>query len=46
MSEIALAQFAEVDYQIKNRAKQFWSFLSSIQEVRSGMRAARDKSAP
>lgn len=46
MSEIALAQFAEVDYQIKNRAKQFWSFLASVQEVRSGMRAAREKSAP
>ncbi len=45
MSEIALAQFAEVDYLIKNRAKQFWSFLASIQEVRSGVRAAREKSS-
>jgi RimJ/RimL family protein N-acetyltransferase len=45
MSEIALAHFAEVDYQIKNRARQFWSFLASVQEVRRGVRAARDKSS-
>ncbi|MGI4779740.1 MAG: GNAT family N-acetyltransferase [Janthinobacterium lividum] len=46
MSEIALSHFAEVDYQIKSRARQFWSFLASVQEVRTGMRAAREKSAP
>jgi len=45
MSEIALDHFAEVDFQLKTRAKQFWSFLASVQEVRSGVRAARDKSA-
>jgi RimJ/RimL family protein N-acetyltransferase len=45
LNEIALEHFAEVDYQIKARAKQFWSFLAGVQEVRSGMRAARDKSA-
>lgn len=46
MSEIALSHFAEVDYQIKSRARQFWTFLSSVQEIRSGVRAAREKSAP
>lgn len=46
ISEIALERFAEVDYQLKNRAKQFWAFLAGLQEVRSGVRAARDKSAP
>jgi GNAT superfamily N-acetyltransferase len=44
MSEIALAHFAAVDFALKSRAKQFWSFLASLQEVRSGMRAARRKS--
>lgn len=46
LNEIALEHFAEVDYQWKARAKQFWSFLAGVQEVRSGMRAARDKSSP
>jgi len=46
MSEIALSHFAEVDYQIKSRARQFWTFLSSVQEIRSGVRASREKSAP
>ncbi|HEY9224677.1 MAG TPA: GNAT family N-acetyltransferase [Variovorax sp.] len=46
LNEIALEHFAEVDYQLKARAKQFWSFLAGVQEVRSGMRAAREKSAP
>lgn len=45
MSEIALQHFAQVDYQLKTRAKQFWSFLGELQEIRSGVRAARDKSA-
>ena len=46
MSEIALEHFAEVDFQLKTRAKQFWAFLAGLQEVRSGVRDARDKSAP
>jgi RimJ/RimL family protein N-acetyltransferase len=44
MSEIALDHFAEVDFQLKTRAKQFWSFLEGVQEVRRGVRAVRDKS--
>ena len=46
MSEIALEHYAAVDYQLKTRAKQFWAVLASLQEVRSGMRDARSKSAP
>ncbi|WP_219210007.1 GNAT family N-acetyltransferase [Variovorax boronicumulans] len=46
LNAIALEHYAEVDYQLKTRAKQFWSFLATVQEVRSGMRAAREKSAP
>src|SRR6478736_281621 len=45
MSEIALQHFAQVDFQLKTRAKQFWAFLAELQEIRSGIRAARDKSA-
>jgi GNAT superfamily N-acetyltransferase len=46
MSEVALEHFAEVDYHLKTRAKQFWAFLSGLQEVRSGIRASRHKSSP
>ena len=46
MSEIALEHYAAVDFHLKSRAKQFWAFLASLQEVRSGMRDARSKSAP
>ena len=45
MNEIALDHYAEVDYQLKARAKQFWSFLSDVQEVRSGVRAARERTS-
>jgi RimJ/RimL family protein N-acetyltransferase len=46
LSEIALEHFAEVDFHLKTRAKQFWSFLSGVQEMRSGLRAARTKASP
>jgi len=45
MSEIALEHYAEVDYQLKTRAKQFWAFLATVQEIRSGVRAAREQSS-
>ena len=41
MAEMVEQQFAEVDYQIKKQAKQFWDFLASLQEVRSGVQQAR-----
>ncbi len=47
MSEIALEQFAQIDFQLKARAKQFWAFLATLQEIRSGVRArARPIVAP
>ncbi|MDB5730266.1 MAG: N-acetyltransferase [Variovorax sp.] len=45
MSEIVEDHFAEVDYQLKTRAKQFWEFLAGMQEVRRGVREAREKSS-
>ena len=45
MSEIALEHFAEIDYKLKSRAKQFWAFLAGVQEVRRGVQEARDKSS-
>ncbi len=46
VSEMVEDQFAEVDYRLKVQAKQFWDFLSGVQEVRRGVRDARQKSAP
>ena len=45
MSEIMGDHFAEVDFQFKSRAKQFWAFLAEMQEIRSGVRDARGKSS-
>jgi len=44
MTEMVEQQFAEVDYQIKRQAKQFWDFLAGVQEVREGVRNARHQS--
>jgi GNAT superfamily N-acetyltransferase len=46
VSEMVEDRFAEVDYRLKVQAKQFWDFLTSVQEVRRGVRDARQKSAP
>ncbi len=35
----------EVDFQLKVQAKKFWEFLSSLQEIRCGVREGRHKSA-
>jgi GNAT superfamily N-acetyltransferase len=36
MSEIALQHYAQIDYRLKMRAKQFWRFLAGLQAVRKG----------
>ena len=46
VSEIVEDRYAEVDYRLKVQAKQFWDFLAGVQEVRRGVRDARQKSAP
>ena len=45
MTEMVEEQIAQTDYRLKVQAKQFWSFLQTLQDVRCGMREARDKSA-
>jgi hypothetical protein len=45
MTEMVEEQIARTDYRLKVQAKQFWSFLSTLQDVRSGVRDARHKSA-
>ncbi len=45
MTEMVEEQIAQTDYRLKVQAKQFWSFLSTLQDVRCGVREARDKSA-
>ena len=46
MTEMVEEQIAQTDYRLKVQAKQFWSFLKTLQDVRCGLREARDKSAP
>ena len=46
MSELWDNHVAEVDYQFKKQAKQFWSILADVQEIRQGVREGRHKSAP
>ena len=41
----ASGNVAETDYHLKTQAKQFWEFLSMVQEIRRGVRKARDQSA-
>lgn len=45
MTEIVEEHFAQTDYRLKVQAKQFWDFLATLQEVRSGVREGRHKSA-
>ena len=46
VSELWDNQVAEVDYQLKKQAKQFWSILADVQEIRQGVREGRHKSSP
>jgi len=45
MSEIMAEHFGEVDYQLKKQARQFWHFLSHVQEIRQGVRDGRHQAA-
>lgn len=45
MSEVVGDQFAEIDFRLKERAKRFWRVLGGLQEVRRGVRDARDSTA-
>jgi GNAT superfamily N-acetyltransferase len=46
VSELWDNQVAEVDYQYKKQAKQFWSILADVQEIRQDVRDGRHKSSP
>ena len=43
MTEMVEEQIARTDYQFKVQAKQFWDVLALMQEVRRGVRSARDQ---
>ena len=45
VTEMVEEQIAQADYRLKVQAKQFWSFLAAVQDVRRGIRDARDQSA-
>jgi hypothetical protein len=44
MNEFIEESMAEVDFQIKARAKQFSQVLRTVQEVRKGVRQSRHQS--
>lgn len=46
ISEIWGNHVAEVDYQYKKQAKQFWTILADVQEIRQGVRDGRNQSSP
>jgi RimJ/RimL family protein N-acetyltransferase len=45
VTEMLEEQIAKTDYRLKAQAKQFWDFLSALQEVRRGVQDARHKSS-
>ncbi len=45
MTEMVEERIAQTDYRLKVQAKQFWDLLGMVQEVRRGVRDARDHSA-
>lgn len=44
VTEMIEEQWAQTDYRLKVQARQFWNFLSSLQDVRRGVQDARHKS--
>ena len=45
ISELVADQYAKTNYNIKEDAKRFWSFLAKVQEIRQGVRETRHQSA-
>ncbi len=46
VTEIIEEQWAQTDYRIKVHAKQFWSFLADLQQVRKSAIEAQSQSSP
>jgi hypothetical protein len=45
MAELFTDQYAQTNYSIKEDVKNFWYFLTQVQEIRQGVRAGRHQSA-
>ena len=43
VTEMVSEQVAITDYHLKSQAKQFWGFLSVLQDIRQGVREARER---
>lgn len=43
VSEMLSEQIAVTDYHLKTQAKQFWGLIQMLQEIRQGVRDARDR---
>ena len=42
VTEMVEEQIAQTDYRLKVQAKQFWSFLQAVQDIRRGVQGARN----
>jgi hypothetical protein len=40
-----LEQYAKTNYDIRKEIKKFWDFMKDVQEIRQGVKLARQKSA-
>ncbi len=45
VSKLMAEHYGEVDYQLKKQARQFWSLLADLQEIRQGVREGRHQAA-
>ena len=45
VTEMVEEKIAQTDYRLKVQAKQFWSFLQAVQDIRRGVQDARDQSS-
>ena len=45
IAELFTDQYAQTNYRIKEDVKNFWYFLTQVQEIREGVRAGRHQSA-
>ena len=44
MAEMVESHVAAMDYQLKKQARQFWSLLADVQEIRKGVQSGRHQS--
>ena len=45
LNELMLEQYAKTNYDIRKEIKKFWDFMKDVQEIRQGVKLARQKSA-